>query len=165
MALLNVLVYPDTRLRKVAQPVTEFDQQLKQLSEDMAQTMYDAPGIGLAATQVNEQKRVIVVDVSEEQNQLMTLVNPEIIATDGEQICKEGCLSVPDIYAEVTRAERITVNAQDVTGKPFTVEADDLLAVCIQHEIDHLDGKVFVDYLSLAKRERIKKRMLKRKPA
>ncbi len=165
MALLNVLVYPDSRLRKVATPVTEFNTELKKLADDMAQTMYDAPGIGLAATQVNVSKRVVVIDISEDQNELLTLVNPEIIEKDGEQFFDEGCLSVPDFYAEVTRANHIVVKAQDVTGKEFSIDTDELLAVCIQHEIDHLDGKVFVDYLSQAKRERVKKKMLKRKPS
>ncbi|MGH1539171.1 MAG: peptide deformylase [Arenicella sp.] len=165
MALLNVLVYPDSRLRKVATPVTEFNTELKKLADDMAQTMYDAPGIGLAATQVNVSKRVVVIDISEDQNELLTLVNPEIIEKDGEQVFDEGCLSVPDFYAEVTRANHIVVKAQDVTGKEFSIDTDELLAVCIQHEIDHLDGKVFVDYLSQAKRERVKKKMLKRKPS
>lgn len=165
MALLNVLVYPDSRLRNVAEAVTVFDDKLKKLSEDMAETMYDAPGIGLAAIQVNVKKRIIVVDISEEQNNLMTLVNPIIIEKDGEQVFNEGCLSVPEYYAEVARAEHIVLEAQDIDGKKQTIEADGILAVCIQHEIDHLDGKVFVDYLSLAKRERVRKKMLKRKPS
>jgi len=163
MALLNVLVYPDSRLRKHAEPVREFDQNLKKLAQDMAETMYDAPGIGLAAVQINVCKRIIVVDISEEQDSLVTLVNPVIIEKDGEQVFKEGCLSVPEYYAEVSRAENIVVNYQDVDGKQQQIEANDILAVCIQHEIDHLDGKVFVDYLSLAKRERVRKKMLKRK--
>lgn len=165
MALLNVLVYPDSRLRKLAEPVTEFDQNLKKLAQDMAETMYDAPGIGLAAVQINVCKRIIVVDISEEQDSLITLVNPVIIEKDGEQVFKEGCLSVPEYYAEVSRAENIVVNYQDVDGKQQQIKANDILAVCIQHEIDHLDGKVFVDYLSLAKRERVRKKMLKRKPS
>lgn len=165
MALLNVLVYPDSRLRHVAEAVTEFDDKLKKLSEDMAETMYDAPGIGLAAIQVNVKKRIIVVDISEEQNDLMTLVNPVIIEKDGEQVFNEGCLSVPEYYAEVARAEHIVIETQNIDGKKQTIEADGILAVCIQHEIDHLDGKVFVDYLSLAKRERVRKKMLKRKPS
>ena len=165
MALLNVLVYPDSRLRKHAEPVTEFDQKLKKLAQDMAETMYDAPGIGLAAIQVNVRKRIIVVDISEDQNELLTLINPVIIEKDGEQVFKEGCLSVPEYYADVARAENIIVNYQDVEGKQKTLKANGILAVCIQHEIDHLDGKVFVDYLSLAKRERVRKKMLKRKPS
>ena len=130
----------------------------------MTETMYNAPGIGLAATQVNVQQRVVVIDLSEDQNDLLVLINPKITEKDGEQTFNEGCLSVPEYYAEIQRAEHITVNAYDVTGKPFTLQANDLLAVCIQHEIDHLDGKVFVDYLSQVKRERVKKKLLKRKP-
>lgn len=164
MALLNVLLYPDSRLRKHADPVTEFDQNLKKLARDMADTMYDAPGIGLAAIQVNVCRRMIVIDISEEQNDLLTLVNPVIIEKNGEQIFKEGCLSVPEYYADVSRAENIVVNYQDTTGKQLQLEANDILAICIQHEIDHLDGKVFVDYLSITKRERVRKKMLKRKP-
>ncbi len=163
MALRTVLVFPDSRLRNIAEPVNSFDNTLEVLANDMVETMYAENGIGLAAIQINEKHRVITVDVSEDQSELMTFVNPEIIATDGEQICQEGCLSVPEIYADVTRAEKITVTAQDIKGESFTIEASGLLAVCIQHEIDHLDGKVFVDYLSAAKRQRIQKKMLKRK--
>lgn len=163
MALRTVLVFPDSRLRNIAEPVNSFDSTLEVLANDMAETMYAENGIGLAAIQINEKHRVITVDVSEDQSELMTFVNPEIIATDGEQICQEGCLSVPEIYADVTRAEKITVTAQDIKGESFSIEASGLLAVCIQHEIDHLDGKVFVDYLSPAKRQRIQKKMLKRK--
>ena len=163
MALLNVLVYPDSRLRAQASSVTKFDQNLKKLTQDMSETMYEAPGIGLAATQVNVCKRVIVIDISEEQNDLLTLINPVITEKDGEQVFKEGCLSVPEYYADVDRAENITVSFQDTEGNHQEINANDLLAVCIQHEIDHLDGKVFVDYLSLAKRERVRKKMLKRK--
>ena len=164
MALLPVLVYPDSRLRSIAKPVEQFDDGLKALVNDMTETMYNAPGIGLAATQVNVQQRVVVIDLSEDQNDLLVLINPKITEKDGEQTFNEGCLSVPEYYAEIQRAEHITVNAYDVTGKPFTLQANDLLAVCIQHEIDHLDGKVFVDYLSQVKRERVKKKLLKRKP-
>ncbi len=163
MALRTVLVFPDSRLRNIAEPVNSFDSTLEVLANDMAETMYAENGIGLAAIQINEKHRVITVDVSEDQSDLMTFVNPEITVTDGEQICQEGCLSVPEIYADVTRAEKITVTAQDIKGESFTIEASGLLAVCIQHEIDHLDGKVFVDYLSAAKRQRIQKKMLKRK--
>ncbi len=163
MALRTVLVFPDSRLRNIAEPVNSFDSTLEVLANDMAETMYAENGIGLAAIQINEKHRVITVDVSEDQSDLMTFVNPEITVTDGEQICQEGCLSVPEIYADVTRAEKITVTAQDIKGESFTIEASGLLAVCIQHEIDHLDGKVFVDYLSPAKRQRIQKKMLKRK--
>ncbi len=163
MALRTVLVFPDSRLRNIAKRISHFDDELSTLAADMAETMYAENGIGLAAIQINEQKRIITVDVSEDQSALMTFVNPEIINSSGKQICQEGCLSVPEIYAEVTRAEKITVEAQNIKGEKFTLEADDLLAVCIQHEIDHLDGKVFVDYLSPAKRQRIQKKMLKRK--
>lgn len=164
MTLLKVLIYPDSRLRKHAKPVSKFDQSLKKLTQDMAETMYETPGIGLAAIQVNVAKRVIVVDITEEQNGLLTLINPVIVEKEGEQVFKEGCLSVPEYYAEVSRAEHIKAHYQDITGKQHQIEANGILAVCIQHEIDHLDGKVFVDYLSLAKRERVRKKMLKRKP-
>lgn len=164
MALLNVLVYPDSRLRNHAQSVTEFDQNLKKFAQDMAETMYEASGIGLAAIQVGISKRVIVIDISENQNELLTLINPIIIEKNGEQVFKEGCLSVPEYYADVERAKSIKVDYKDVNGNKKTIEANDILAVCIQHEIDHLDGKVFVDYLSLAKRERVRKKMLKRRP-
>lgn len=163
MPLLEVLVYPDSRLRHVAKPVTEFNDDLKQLVNDMAETMYEAPGIGLAATQVAVEKRVITIDISEDQSDLMVLINPEIVENRGEQEFQEGCLSVPEFYADVTRAEHIKIRAQDLKGQHFELDADELLAVCIQHEIDHLDGKVFVDYLSQAKRERVKKKLLKRK--
>ena len=163
MALRTVLIFPDSRLRNIAEKITTFDEKLKALAADMAETMYAENGIGLAATQINIAQRIITVDISEERTELITLINPEIITSQGEQICQEGCLSVPEIYAEVTRAEKITVRAQDVNGKEFSMEADGLLAVCIQHEIDHLDGKVFVDYLSTAKRQRIQKKLLKRK--
>ncbi len=161
MALLDILRYPDERLRQVAKPVTEFNAELKQLVKDMAQTMYAAPGIGLAAIQVNVTKRVVVIDVSEEHNQLQVFINPVITAQSGEVSTEEGCLSVPEIYAAVQRAETVTIAAQDINGKAFSTEADALLAVCIQHEIDHLDGKVFVDYLSRLKQNRIRKKLLK----
>ena len=163
MALRTVLVFPDSRLRNIAEQVESFDNKLEILANDMAETMYAENGIGLAAIQINEKQRIITVDISEDQSELMTLVNPEITNTKGEQVCQEGCLSVPEIYADVKRAEKITVSAQDIQGKNFIIEASGLLAVCIQHEIDHLDGKVFVDYLSPAKRQRIQKKMLKRK--
>ena len=163
MALRTVLVFPDSRLRNVAEKITSFDKELNILAEDMAETMYAEKGVGLAAIQINEKQRIITVDISEDQSNLMTFVNPEITHSEGEKTCQEGCLSVPDIYADVARAEKITVSAQDIHGKTFTTKADGLLAVCIQHEIDHLDGKVFVDYLSPAKRQRIQKKMLKRK--
>lgn len=161
MAKLEILTYPDKRLRQIAKPVTEFNDRLHTLSEDMAETMYDAPGIGLAAVQVNVALRLIVMDLSEEKNRLQVLVNPEIIKQEGCVSTQEGCLSVPEIYADVERAEKITLRAQDLNGKPFEIVADELLAVCVQHEIDHLNGKVFVDYLSRIKQERIRKKLLK----
>ncbi len=161
MALLSILHYPDPRLHTVASPVKEVNAEIRRLIDDMAQTMYAAPGIGLAATQVNVHKRVIVVDISESHDSLMALVNPKIIARDGVGEREEGCLSVPGIYEKVTRAEHVTVEALDREGKPFTLHADGLLAVCIQHEIDHLQGKVFVEYLSRLKQTRIKIRLQK----
>ena len=163
MTLRTVLVFPDSRLRNIAQEVTVFDDNIKTLAADMQETMYAENGIGLAAIQINVQQRMITVDVSEDQSGLTTMINPIITESSGEQVCQEGCLSVPEIYADVTRAEKITVSAQDIHGEHFTIDADGLMAVCIQHEIDHLDGKVFVDYLSPAKRQRIQKKMLKRK--
>ena len=161
MALLSILHYPDQRLHTVASPVKEVNAEIRKLVEDMAQTMYAAPGIGLAATQVNVHKQVIVLDISESHDKLMALINPRIIARDGMGEREEGCLSVPGIYEKVTRAERITVEALDRDGKPFTLHADGLLAVCIQHEIDHLQGKVFVEYLSRLKQTRIKIKLQK----
>ena len=161
MALLTILRYPDPRLHKVASPVTVFDDQLRSLVRDMAQTMYEAPGVGLAATQVNVHKQVIVIDVSETHDQLRVLINPRILQADGLQVCEEGCLSVPGIYEEVERAEHVVVEAEDEFGKTYKLEADELLAVCIQHEMDHLKGKVFVEYLSRLKQTRIKSRMVK----
>jgi peptide deformylase len=161
MALLTILRYPDPRLHKVASPVKVFDEQLRTLVRDMAQTMYEAPGVGLAATQVNVHKQVIVIDVSETHDQLLVLINPRILKADGVQVCEEGCLSVPGIYEEVERAEHIVVEAEDENGAPFQFEAHELLAVCIQHEMDHLLGKVFVEYLSRLKQTRIKARMQK----
>ncbi len=161
MAILDILHYPDKRLRTVAKPVEEVNGSIKKLVDDMLETMYGAPGIGLAATQVNVHRQVIVIDVSEEKNQPLCLINPEIIAEEGTERCDEGCLSVPDIYETVERSEKVTVRALDQNGDEFTLEADELLAVCIQHEIDHLKGKLFVDYLSPLKFQRIKKRLLK----
>ena len=161
MAILNILVYPDSRLRQVAKKVENVTDETRQLISNMAETMYAAPGIGLAATQVNVHQRIIVIDISESRDDLLVLVNPEITEKDGEQVYDEGCLSVPDIYAQVARAENIKLNALDKNGKPFEMSADGLLAVCIQHEIDHLDGKVFVDYLSRLKQDRIRKKLLK----
>lgn len=161
MAILDILHYPDKRLRTVAKPVEKVDDSIKKLVDDMFETMYIAPGIGLAATQVNVHKQVIVIDISEEKNQPLCLINPRIIAEQGTETCDEGCLSVPDIYETVERSEKVTVKALDQHGDEFTLQADELLAVCIQHEIDHLKGKLFVDYLSPLKQQRIKKRLLK----
>lgn len=155
MPLLNILRYPDARLHKVASPVTVFDESLKKLVHDMTETMYAAPGVGLAATQVDVHKQVIVLDVSERHDSLVVLVNPEIVETTGISDIEEGCLSVPGVYDIVERAERVKVRAYDQNGNPFTLEAQGLLAVCIQHEMDHLKGKVFVEYLSQLKQKRI----------
>lgn len=161
MALLNILNYPDPRLHTVAKPIAEVTDEIRQLIQDMAETMYAAPGIGLAATQVDRHIQLIVMDLSKEQNALRVFINPKIIAKEGEQVYEEGCLSVPGVYEEVTRAEKVTVEALDAQGKKFRLDADGLLAVCIQHEIDHLRGKVFVEYLSPLKRNRIKTKMVK----
>jgi peptide deformylase len=163
MTLLNILEFPDPRLRTQAQPVTQFDAALKKLSEDMLETMYAAPGIGLAASQVDRHIQILVLDVSEEKNAPMTIVNPRIIERAGSQTCQEGCLSVPGIFADVDRAERIRVAAQDLTGQAIEIEADGLLAVCIQHEMDHLIGKLFVDYLSPLKRDMVRKKLEKQR--
>jgi peptide deformylase len=161
MALLNILCYPDPRLYRKAARVPEVDESVRTLVRDMAETMYAAPGVGLAATQVDVHKRVIVIDASETRDQLLVLINPEIIAREGSQYCEEGCLSVPGIYEPVERAELVTVRSLGVTGKPFTLTAEKLLAICIQHEMDHLEGKVFVDYLSRLKQQRIKAKLQK----
>lgn len=161
MALLNILRYPDARLHKTAAPVTVFDEALKRLVQDMAQTMYAAPGVGLAATQVDVHKQVIVVDVSERQDALVVLVNPEIVEASGISDIEEGCLSVPGVYDIVERAERVKVRAYDQNGNPFTLEAQGLLAVCIQHEMDHLKGKVFVEHLSQLKQQRVRAKLAK----
>lgn len=155
MALLPVLRYPDPRLHKVAAKVNRVDDQVRKLIKDMADTMYAAPGIGLAATQVDVHKRVIVIDISETRDQLQVFVNPQILESAGQTECEEGCLSVPGIYEKVRRAQHIKVQALDAGGKPFTLEVDDLLAVCIQHEMDHLEGTVFVERLSRLKQQRI----------
>ncbi len=162
MALLNVLHFPDPRLRTRAEPVAEVDDTLRQLVDDMFETMYAAPGIGLAATQVNVHRRVIVIDVSETKDQPVCLINPEITTRDGVEEMEEGCLSVPGVFEKVSRAEHITVEALDRDGTPFSLDAEGLLAVCIQHEMDHLAGKLFIDYLSELKRGRIRKRLEKR---
>jgi peptide deformylase len=161
MAILSILRYPDARLHKIAAPVTVFDEGLKKLVADMAETMYAAPGIGLAATQVDVHKRVIVVDVSDRRDSLVVLVNPEIVEATGESDIEEGCLSVPGIYELLPRAERVKVRAFDQNGKAFTLEAQGLLAVCIQHEMDHLQGKVFVEHLSQLKQQRIRAKLAK----
>ena len=161
MALLHIIRYPDARLHKVAAPVTVFDDALKQLVADMAETMYSAPGIGLAATQVDVHKQIIVVDVSERRDSLIVLVNPEILESHGVSDIEEGCLSVPAVYELVPRAERVKVRAYDQNGNPFTLEAQGLLSVCLQHEMDHLRGKVFVEYLSQLKQQRVRAKLAK----
>jgi peptide deformylase len=161
MAALDILRYPDPRLYKKAEPVADVDDSLRALVHDMAQTMYAAPGMGLAATQVNVHKRVVVIDASETRDRLLVLINPEIISREGAQFCEEGCLSVPGIYEAVERSERVTVRALGIDGQPFTLTAEGMLAVCIQHELDHLEGKVFVDYLSRLKQQRIKAKLQK----
>lgn len=161
MALLNILHFPDSRLRLKALPVETVTDEIRQLAHNMLETMYDAPGIGLAATQVNEQKRLIVIDVSEDKTSPLFLINPELVETEGEREFEEGCLSVPEAYETVTRADTIRVRALNLQGETFEMDADGILATCIQHEIDHLEGKLFVDYLSNLKRQRIKKRLEK----
>jgi peptide deformylase len=162
MSLLNILRYPDPRLHKIARPVTVFDARLKRLAADMAETMYEAPGVGLAASQVDVHEQLIVIDISDTRSDLRVFINPEIVwASADKQIYDEGCLSVPGIYDGVERHVQVRVKALDIDGKPFEIDADGLLAVCIQHEMDHLMGKVFVEYLSPLKRNRIKAKMLK----
>jgi peptide deformylase len=161
MAIRTILHYPDPRLRQVAQPVTTVDDEVRRLVDDMAETMYAAPGIGLAAVQINVAQRVVVIDLSETRNALQVFINPEIMERDGKQVFEEGCLSVPGVYDEVERSRHIRMRAIDRNGQPFELEAEGLLATCIQHEIDHLDGKVFVDYLSRLKQTRIRKKIEK----
>jgi peptide deformylase len=162
MSILNILRYPDPRLHKVAKPVAAFDERIAKLAADMAETMYDAPGIGLAASQVDVHEQLIVIDTSETKDHLQVFINPEIVwASEEKQLYDEGCLSVPGIYDGVERPAQVRVRAFDVHGQPFELEADGVLAVCIQHEMDHLLGKVFVDYLSPLKRNRIKSKMVK----
>ena len=162
MTVLDILRYPDPRLHTVAKPVAVVDDAIRKLVADMAETMYEAPGIGLAATQVDVHLRVIVIDVSETRDDLKVFINPEILRTSEEsKVYEEGCLSVPGIYDEVERPDQVTVKALDLQGKPFLVEADGVMAVCLQHEIDHLDGKVFVQYLSRLKQSRIRSKLLK----
>jgi peptide deformylase len=161
MAILKILEFPDPRLRKKAVPVAAVDDALRRLIDDMFETMYDAPGIGLAATQVDVHRRLVVADVAAEKDNPYVLINPEIVAQDGVEVSEEGCLSVPGYYAEVERAEHVRVRFLDRDGKAIEADFDGLLAVCVQHEIDHLDGRLFVDYLSEAKRQRIRKRLEK----
>lgn len=161
MALLPILRYPDPRLHRKAAPVAVVDARIRQLAADMAETMYAAPGIGLAAPQVDQHLRLIVIDVSEDKSRLQTFINPELLGKSGECEGEEGCLSVPGIYETVKRASHIRVRALGLDGQPFELETDDLLAVCIQHEIDHLEGKLFVEYLSRLKQSRIKSKLIK----
>jgi peptide deformylase len=161
MAVLKILEYPDPRLRATARPVAKVTDEITRLADDMLETMYQAPGIGLAATQVDQPLRLVVLDVSDTRDQPLCLINPEIFYRDGCELNDEGCLSVPGVTEGVSRATRIRVRALDRQGQPLELEAEGLLAVCIQHEIDHLDGKLFVDYLSELKRQRIKKRAAK----
>ncbi|WP_058555451.1 peptide deformylase [Thiohalocapsa sp. ML1] len=161
MAKLEILTFPDDRLRRRAMPVERVDADIVQLVDDMLETMYAAPGIGLAAIQVNVPKRVIVIDTSDDKDQPLVLINPEILERTGEEQMEEGCLSVPGFYENVTRADSVRVRALDRNGNPFELETDGLLAVCIQHEIDHLEGKLFVDYVSSLKRQRIRRKLEK----
>jgi peptide deformylase len=165
MALLPILHYPDPRLHNIAAPVKAVDDRIRQLIKDMAETMYAAPGIGLAATQVDVHERVLIIDISETRDELQAFINPEILEAAGEVETEEGCLSVPGIFDKVKRAERVKVRALNDRGEPFTLEAEGLLAVCIQHEIDHLDGKVFVEYLSRLKQQRIGAKLKKQQRA
>ncbi|TMN78812.1 MULTISPECIES: peptide deformylase [unclassified Pseudoalteromonas] len=161
MARLEVLRFPDERLRTIAKDVADVDDQVRQIVKDMLETMYDENGIGLAATQVNIHQRIVVIDVSEERDEPLVLINPQIIKKDGSTISEEGCLSVPNSYAKVDRAETVTVAALNENGEELVLDADELLAICIQHELDHLQGKLFIDYLSPLKRQRIRKKLEK----
>lgn len=163
MAVREILLYPDARLRTVAKPVAVVDDAIRALVRDMAETMYAAPGIGLAATQIDVHLRVITIDASETRDRLLVLINPEIVEREGQQECEEGCLSVPGVYEKLERALKVKVRALGADGEPFTVEADGLLAICIQHEMDHLEGRVFVERLSRLKQSRIRSKMLKRR--
>ena len=162
MAQLRILEYPDPRLNKVASPVTAFTPEIEKLVRDMAETMYAAPGVGLAATQVDVHKRIIVIDISDTKDQLQVFINPQLLAAEGEAECEEGCLSVPGYYDKVTRAAKVTVRAQDARGESFELTTDGLLAVCVQHEMDHLEGKVFVEKLSPLKRARLLNKLRKK---
>jgi peptide deformylase len=161
MTILNILKYPDERLYKVAREVKVVNKEIKTLISNMAETMYEAPGIGLAATQVDFHQRIIIIDISEDKKNLLVLINPILLESKGEEFNQEGCLSVPEVFEKVKRAEWIKISAIDINGKKIELEADGLLAVCIQHEMDHLEGKVFVDYLSNLKKNRIKKKLIK----
>jgi peptide deformylase len=163
MALLNILHFPDPKLRTVAKPVDQFDEKLNELISNLFETMYEAPGIGLAATQVDQHIRLLVMDVSEDRNQPRCLINPELLMVEGEEESDEGCLSVPGFYESVKRAEHIRVRTQNKNGEFIEFEANGIEAVCIQHEMDHLEGKLFVDYLSTMKRDRIRKKLIKQK--
>jgi peptide deformylase len=163
MSKLEILEFPDARLRTIAKPVEAFDSQLGQLVDDMIETMYAAVGIGLAATQINVHKRLLVLDISENQDQPRVYINPEIVRREGSETCEEGCLSVPGIYAEVERAEKIRVSARDRDGNSFTEDLDGMHAVCLQHEMDHLEGKLFVDYLSPLKQRMVRKKLEKQR--
>jgi peptide deformylase len=161
MAILPILHYPDPRLHKVAKPVSVFDEEIRKLAANMAETMYAAPGVGLAATQVDVHKQLIVIDLSETRDQLQVLINPQILESRGKSDCEEGCLSVPGIFEKVARAEWVKVRALDVNGKSFTIEASGMLSVCIQHEMDHLKGRIFVEYQSRLKQNRILSKLKK----
>lgn len=163
MAILKILQYPDERLHTIAKPVTAVNDAIRKLAADMAETMYAAPGVGLAATQVDVHQQVIVMDISDTHDNLLVMINPEIISSSGVSVHEEGCLSVPGIYEKVQRAERVTVRALDLQGKPFMLEAEDFLATCVQHEMDHLKGKVFVEYLSQLKQSRVRTKLSKRR--
>lgn len=163
MAILDILEFPDTRLRKVAKPVNQVTDEERELAASMLETMYAAPGIGLAATQVNQHIRLLVMDVSDNQDEPLVFINPEIVDRDGEQVCEEGCLSVPGLTADVARSERVRVRALNTDGEAFEMEVDGIKAVCLQHEMDHLDGKLFVDYLSPLKRRMLEKRLRKQR--
>lgn len=161
MAILDILEFPDPRLRTKAKPVTKVDDKVRKLTDDMLETMYEAPGIGLAATQVNVHQRIVVIDVSEDKSQPLVLINPEYDVLEGEQDYEEGCLSVPGYYETVTRAQKIRLKALNRDGEPYEMECDGILSICIQHELDHLEGKLFVDHISKLKRERIRKKLVK----
>ncbi len=163
MAILEVLHFPNTQLRIKAKPVQQVDNTIRKIVDEMFETLYKAPGIGLAATQANIHQQIIVIDISVEQNQPLCFINPKILSCDGEQTTEEGCLSVPGIFEKIKRAEHVTVQALNQNGESFTLKTDGLLAVCIQHEMDHLTGKLFIDYLSSLKRQRIRKKLLKEK--